>query len=127
MTGGTMTWLLNGRTYQENDVASNEIVQLNTTEVWELVNSATVGGMMGGMSMIHPLHIHGLQFQVIERQVASQFAGGWETVRHGYVDEGWNDTVMTMPGGGRNCCSGLRASPGCMSITAITWNTRIRG
>src|SRR5574341_412080 len=95
---GMMNWTINGRTYQENEVASNEIVQLNTTEVWELVNSATGGGMMGGMSMIHPLHIHGLQFQVIERQAPSQLAAGWETVRYGYVDEGWKDTVMTMPG-----------------------------
>ena len=95
---GMMAWLLNGRTYRENEVANNEIVRLNTIEVWELVNSATGGGMMGGMSMIHPLHIHGLQFQVIERQVASQLAAGWETVRYGYVDEGWKDTVMLMPG-----------------------------
>jgi FtsP/CotA-like multicopper oxidase with cupredoxin domain len=96
MMSGGMRWLLNGRPYQETEVATNEIVRLDTTEVWELVNNST-GGMMG-MSMVHPIHIHGLQFQVIERQVASQMTAGYETVRYGYVDEGWKDTVMMMPG-----------------------------
>ncbi len=94
MVSGGMRWLLNGRVYQEQEVAANEVVQLNTTEVWELVNNS---GMMG-MSMVHPLHIHGLQFQVLERQIAEQFSAGYETVRYGYVDEGWKDTVMVMPG-----------------------------
>jgi FtsP/CotA-like multicopper oxidase with cupredoxin domain len=53
---------------------------------------------MMGMGMIHPLHIHGLQFQVLERQVAAQLSSGYETVRYGYVDDGWKDTVMLMPG-----------------------------
>ncbi len=96
MMGGGMRWLLNGRPYQEAEVATNEIVRLNTTEVWELINNST-GGMMG-MSMVHPIHIHGLQFQVIARQIASQLTAGYETVRYGYVDEGWKDTVMLMPG-----------------------------
>ncbi len=94
---GMMRWLLNGRSFEMNNVAENEIVRLNTTEVWEL-NNVLGSGMMGGMSMIHPLHIHGLQFQVIERQIASQQAAAWESVRNGYVDEGWKDTVMLMPG-----------------------------
>jgi FtsP/CotA-like multicopper oxidase with cupredoxin domain len=95
MIGG-MRWVLNGRPYQASEVANNEVVRLNTTEVWELINTGT-GGMMG-MSMVHPIHIHGLQFQVVERRVEPQFAAGWETVRAGYVDEGWKDTVMLMPG-----------------------------
>jgi FtsP/CotA-like multicopper oxidase with cupredoxin domain len=96
MVNGGMRWLLNGRPYQETEVAANETVRLNTTEVWELVNNS--GGGMMGMSMIHPLHIHGLQFQVLERQVAAQLSSGYETVRYGYVDDGWKDTVMLMPG-----------------------------
>ncbi|MBI1760347.1 MAG: multicopper oxidase domain-containing protein [Acidobacteria bacterium] len=97
MMSGGMRWLLNGRPYNQDEVAANEVVQLNTTEVWELVNNSTggpTGGMMG-MSMVHPLHIHGLQFQVLERQGG---IAGYETVRYGYVDEGWKDTVMLMPG-----------------------------
>jgi FtsP/CotA-like multicopper oxidase with cupredoxin domain len=96
MMSGGMRWLLNGRPYQATEIAANETVRLNTTEVWELVNNSS-GGMMR-MSMVHPIHIHGLQFQVIERQVASQMTAGYETVRYGYVDEGWKDTVMMMPG-----------------------------
>ncbi|MBL8202710.1 MAG: multicopper oxidase domain-containing protein [Blastocatellia bacterium] len=93
MISGGMRWVLNGRPYQESELAINEVVRLNTTEVWELSNTNT-----GGMSMVHPIHIHGLQFQVIERSINSQFTAGYETVRYGYVDEGWKDTVMIMPG-----------------------------
>lgn len=96
ISGGMMQWLLNGRTFEMDEVADNEIVRLDTLETWEVVNQSS-GGMMG-MGMAHPLHIHGLQFQIIERQIAPQFASGYETVRYGYVDEGWKDTVMLMPG-----------------------------
>ena len=96
MPGGGIRWLLNGRPYQETEVAANEIVRLDTTEVWEFVNTGASG--MRGMSMVHPLHVHGLQFQVVERRVDPQLATGYETVRHGYVDEGWKDTVMLMQG-----------------------------
>ena len=54
--------------------------------------------MMGGMAMPHPIHIHGLQFQVIERQISSGQRADWESVSAGYVDEGWKDTVLVMPG-----------------------------
>jgi blue copper oxidase len=79
-----MQWSINGRVFQMNDVAADEIVQLGTTEIWEFYN--TEGGMM---SMPHPIHLHGKQFRVIERS----------GVRHeGYVDEGLKDTVLLMPG-----------------------------
>jgi FtsP/CotA-like multicopper oxidase with cupredoxin domain len=45
--------------------------------------------MMGGMEMPHPIHLHGMQFQVLQRQ---------GVVHEGYVDEGWKDTVLLMPG-----------------------------
>ena len=32
----------------------------------------------------HPIHLHGKQFQVIERS---------GVMHNGYVDEGWKDTV----------------------------------
>ncbi len=47
--------------------------------------------------MAHSMHIHGLQFQVLERRVAPEFAAGWKSVSQGYVDEGWRDTVLIMP------------------------------
>ncbi len=52
-------------------------------------------GMMG---MPHPIHIHGLQFQVLERNVNAVWEPMWETIRDGFVDEGLKDTVLLMPG-----------------------------
>lgn len=90
-----MAWTINGRIFELEGVAGDEIVRLNTLEVWELINGAAPMGMM----MAHPIHIHGPQFQVLERQLTSpQLAAAWETVRSGYVDEGWKDTVLLMPG-----------------------------
>jgi FtsP/CotA-like multicopper oxidase with cupredoxin domain len=84
-----MTWTINGRTFQMEKVANDEAVNLNTLEVWEFINEGGSMGMMGMMQMPHPMHIHGLQFQILGR----------ENVTHnGYVDEGWKDTVLLMPG-----------------------------
>ncbi len=91
-SGGMMRWLLNDRTFEMEQVAPNEVVQLGTLEIWELANS------VGTMEMMHPIHIHGVQFQIVERTVLPSRAAGWETVRQGYVDEGWKDTVLLMPG-----------------------------
>ena len=42
--------------------------------------------------MPHPVHIHGLQFNILEREgVSRDFIGG-------YVDEGYKDTFLLMPG-----------------------------
>ncbi|MGB3226290.1 MAG: multicopper oxidase domain-containing protein [Desulforhopalus sp.] len=82
-----MQWTINGRVFQMEEVADDEIVQLGSTEIWEFNN--TGGGMMNMMNMPHPIHLHGKQFRIIERSgVAHQ----------GYVDEGWKDTVLLMPG-----------------------------
>ncbi len=79
---------INGRSFEMTRVADDEIVKLNTTEIWELVN----GGSM--MQMPHPVHVHGLQFRIIERTTGL----GWETMKDGFVDSGWKDTVLLMPG-----------------------------
>jgi FtsP/CotA-like multicopper oxidase with cupredoxin domain len=90
---GMMTWTINGRLFEMEGVAKNEIVKLNTLEVWEFVNQAN------GMSqMAHPMHIHGVQFQILDRKVDPQFNSAWETIRAGFVDEGWKDTVLLWPG-----------------------------
>ena len=88
---------INGRTFEMTRVADDEIVKLNTTEVWELINGGSgSGGMMGGgmMQMPHPVHVHGLQFRIIERTTGA----GWNSMKDGFVDEGWKDTVLLMPG-----------------------------
>jgi FtsP/CotA-like multicopper oxidase with cupredoxin domain len=92
---GMMQWLLNGRTFEMDGVAPNEIVSLDSTEVWEFDNS---GPAMMGMRLAHPLHLHGRQFRVLNRQVDPALAGDWESLREGFADEGWKDTVLVMPG-----------------------------
>jgi FtsP/CotA-like multicopper oxidase with cupredoxin domain len=85
-----MSWSINGRTFQMDAVARDERVKMNSMEVWEFINEGGGGmGMMGGMNMPHPIHLHGKQFQVLERR---------GVMHEGYVDEGWKDTVLLMPG-----------------------------
>jgi FtsP/CotA-like multicopper oxidase with cupredoxin domain len=59
-------------------------------------------GMMGGggmsMSMAHPIHIHGQQFQILSRSLDMKEGDGYDTVKDGFVDTGWKDVVLVMPG-----------------------------
>ncbi len=98
LTMRMMNWMINGRSFQMEQVAPDEVVKLNTVEAWEFVNEQNPGEMMEQNGMVHPIHIHGVQFQVAERQVLSELKTGWDTVKDGYVDEGWKDTVLIMPG-----------------------------
>src|SRR5579864_4681013 len=87
---------LNGRGFEMNAIAADEHVKLGTLEAWDFDNSTAAAGMgMGGMGMMgmgqlpHPFHVHGGQFQILRR----------EGVTHsGYVNTGWKDTVLVMPG-----------------------------
>lgn len=59
------------------------------------------GGMMGMgmmMSMAHPIHLHGQQFQVISRSIANGDNAAYASVRDGFIDSGLKDTVLVMPG-----------------------------
>lgn len=96
--GRGMQWTLNGRTFEMETVAENEIVNLGDLEVWEFENRGGGMGMMGGMTLPHPMHVHGLQYQIIEREVSSADRSAWATLSDGFVDEGWHDTVLVMPG-----------------------------
>jgi len=112
---GHMEWTINGRTWETTGVADDEIVKLGSTEVWELINSENSGGddghgMMGGggmhgggmmgnmMSMAHPIHIHQLQFNILERNIDEVDPELWNAVKDGFVKNGWHDTVLLMPG-----------------------------
>ncbi len=72
------THTINGRIFSMDRV--DETVTAGETEIWEFDNS--VGGDP------HPMHIHGVQFQVIER------TGG---VVEAY-EKGWKDTVLVKKG-----------------------------
>lgn len=81
---------LNGRTFEMEAAALDEIVKLGTTEVWEFAN------VSGPMS--HPMHMHNLQFRVIERVQDSRLDPIYDSMRAGFVDEGFKDVVIVMPG-----------------------------
>jgi blue copper oxidase len=71
---------INGRTFEMERI--DETVTGGTVEVWEFDN------MMG--EEIHPMHIHGVQFQVLHRM------GGRNEIIA--TEKGWKDTVLLMPG-----------------------------
>ena len=91
---------LNGRTFEHDAVADDEIVKLGAEEVWAFVNDGA--GMGPGMGMMmagaHAMHVHLVRFRVVERTTDGRHAEAYGTVAAGYVDEGWKDTVLVMPG-----------------------------
>ena len=93
-----MKWVINGQPFEMNTALPQETVKLNSIEQWEIVNKLNPGAMMDAKGMAHPIHLHGVHFQVISREVLPELAAGWQTVKDGYVDEGLKDTVMVMPG-----------------------------
>ncbi len=95
ITMGMMVWGINGRSFQMEGVTAEETVKLGTSEIWEFRNDAATG-MMGMMA--HAMHVHGLQYRVLERAVEPQFAAARDSVSAGHLDEGWKDTVLVMPG-----------------------------
>jgi FtsP/CotA-like multicopper oxidase with cupredoxin domain len=93
------SWRINGRLFEMEAVAQDETVGLGTVEAWDFVNMQNPAEPMERAGMVHPMHIHGVQFQVIERDpYVPELRAGWDSVYEGYVDEGWKDTVLVMPG-----------------------------
>lgn len=97
-----MIHTINDRLFEMDAVAKDEIVRLGDLELWEFANLEGGGGGMGmgmmDMEMPHPMHIHGVQFQVIGRQIASGYESAYQELNGGFVDDGWKDTVLVMPG-----------------------------
>jgi bilirubin oxidase len=58
------------------------------------------GGMgMGGMmdlSMAHPIHLHGQQFEIISRGFSGD-STAYDTVKDGFINSGLKDVVLVMP------------------------------
>lgn len=69
-------WTLDKKPYDMHRV--DQKVKLGTTEIWEIKNTA---------HMAHPFHMHGVRFQVLDRNGKLSFA----------TDKGWKDTVIVMP------------------------------
>ncbi|NOQ14357.1 MAG: multicopper oxidase domain-containing protein [Methyloprofundus sp.] len=93
-----MSALLNGRSYKMNDIREDEIFPVNTLQLMEFDNGFHGMGGMGMMGMPHPMHLHGEQFQVVKREVKSKSGRGYSSVSEGFLDKGWKDTVLVMPG-----------------------------
>ena len=72
------------------EVAEDEKVKLGATEVWDFVNQPS------GMAMAHPMHVHNLQFRVIDRSGTG--SGLQRELASGSTDEGLKDVVIVMPG-----------------------------
>jgi FtsP/CotA-like multicopper oxidase with cupredoxin domain len=89
VTLGHMRWGLNGRTFEMEEVAPYERVRFGDTEVWEFTNRTPM------MAIPHPMHVHGVQFRVLERLGTP---AGLEALRAGFLDEGVKDTVLVQPG-----------------------------
>ena len=85
-------WLLDGRTFDMHDADPDETFPAGSSQIWEIVNTP---GMMAMHHMAHPIHLHGPQFRILSRQGYST-AGA--VVAEGFVDAGWTDTVLVMPG-----------------------------
>ncbi len=119
---------LNGRNFELTEALPEETIPLNTFQLIEIFHRhgeegehTGMGGMehnmrgmgrggmmgMGGemaqmIDMAHPMHFHGEYFQIIERIPPSgsgiHRGEGYETVKDGFVDQGFQDTVTVMPG-----------------------------
>lgn len=63
------------------------------------VNKMGMRGMGGGMmmDMAHPIHLHGQQYQIL-RRITDKVRSDYATVHEGFIDTGWKDTVLVMPG-----------------------------
>lgn len=72
---------INGKKFDEKRVDVR--VKQNAIETWEIYNKKD---MMGGM--IHPFHIHGVQFKVLER----------DGKRVNHQKDGLKDTIVVRPG-----------------------------
>jgi FtsP/CotA-like multicopper oxidase with cupredoxin domain len=114
-----MSMLLNGRPYEFNNPLPFERVKVGSIQLIETFHAHGAGGMkmddgakhdsgemkrggmgMGGgmmdLSMAHPIHLHGQQFQTVSRSFSGD-SSAYDTVREGFIDSGLKDVVLVMP------------------------------
>jgi suppressor of ftsI/bilirubin oxidase len=100
---------LNSRSFEMYEWEDTEEIPVNTIQKIRITNEhrGMEGGMHGGggggmggmgmMSMPHPIHIHNQQFQILSRRVKDNDAS-YASVKDGFINSGWKDTVLVMPG-----------------------------
>ena len=94
-----MSMLLNGRAYEFNHPLPSERVKMGSIVLLEIFHAQSnmgMGGGMGGMTMPHPIHLHGQQFEIMSRSISGD-TSDYDTVREGFIDSGLKDTVLVMP------------------------------
>ena len=96
-----MSMLLNGRAYEFNHPLPSERVKMGSIVLLEIFHAQSnmgMGGGMGGMNMTmpHPIHLHGQQFEIMSRSISGD-TSDYDTVREGFIDSGLKDTVLVMP------------------------------
>ena len=105
-----MEFQLNGRTFEMDNYMDIEKIPVNTIQKIHIshdkqlmgrMGGGGMGGRMGGMGMMgnmpHPIHLHGEQFQILSRKQTKQ-SNSYDTIKKGFVSNGWKDTVLVMPG-----------------------------
>lgn len=103
-------WTIDGMGWMDEP----EIVRENTTEIWSFVNRS-------GTS--HPMHIHLVQFQVLDRQ-NFQLVGGVVTPTGPRVppppeESGWKDTVLAAPAQITRVIARFRGVPGFAGVPEV--------
>ncbi len=83
-------WTINGLKFQMDEYPV--IVNRRSVEIWEVNNIPA--------SMPHPMHLHGYQFQVLERMNSPKQVRNQAVDERGLIptDKGWKDTVLVWPG-----------------------------
>jgi len=95
---------LNGKSFSLEKVLDFERVPVGSIKKIKIFHEhgmGMMGGGMGGgmmMSMAHPIHLHGQQYQIISRKMEGMRKDEYATVKDGFIDSGWKDTVLVMPG-----------------------------
>lgn len=98
------SFYLNNRVFGGmQEVAEEDVVKLDSTEVWEFANDASMGmgmgmGMGGMMQMAHPMHIHNVQFKVLSRTRQGEQSALHRHLSTGFTDYGLKDVVLVLPG-----------------------------
>ncbi len=84
------THWINDRQWEGHIASEFETARFGTIELWEFVNRSP---------MLHPMHLHGEAFRVVERRWEDESAReAWDEVAGAIVDDGLNDTVLVWPG-----------------------------
>ena len=94
-----MSWLINGQSFQMDQVPVT--VYKDSAEIWQFNNTqyGSQSPMGGMMSMPHPMHLHGFQFQVLERINSPAQIRRLAVDSRGLLptDKGFKDTVLVWP------------------------------